>query len=634
MLGASFDWSFCSDLASPYASPQKLTGAQRFWAPEDEQLQPAQVKQKVVIGEPTASIGLAPCFDLDDLPEPHRWGEALLPLSQELTTPKRSRDEEPTALGSPQCVGPLLQPAPKLRRLSGKTTVPAVMCPEREHRVLDLSKEKFEPTAEEFLTLHFFRRLDGAQQYNWVYDRLRAFYVKHVHPRTLTLDKFRAHNSLTGAQRQKEGRSAFKELTSAEKATVARSWLLASTPPKHIANFVDARFITEKTGFVGTIKTKGVLLTWMFPRSSADVSSVVDDEEPTALRELVRRLRLLASVQTLWKEFQQHAQSCLRLSGGQDVAVCLEVCPDTWETKGGVQLHGHAFLKASTGELRAKNLSTFEFQATKPHLSQTVGGVLCSSTSRTSWAGFFYCCILEKSGTLFSEASKLPFKGFLVQPNWILNLVQSRKLEIDIARTLLVQCVNASRHVKELEAHERHLEEEAVQKAQAEAYRLLGATLKQQKTYEEADAFVKQFAAPAHRYKFLVLSGPSRVGKTAFARSLCTSGFETLEVNCASGAEPDLRAYRLSKHDLILFDEIQAQQVADQRKLFQAQSAPVQLGCSATNCHSYEVFVWRKKMVLASNNWFSSLAAASDADRAWIVANSIVLVIDQPMWIE
>ena len=105
-------------------------------------------------------------------------------------------------------------------------------------------------------------------------------------------------------------------------------------------------------------------------------------------------------------------------------------------------------------------------------------------------------------------------------------------------------------------------------------------------------------------------------------------------MNCASGAEPELRAYRLSKHDVILFDEIVASQVAEQRKLFQAQSAPVQLGCSATNCHSYGVFVWRKKMVLASNNWESSLAHLTAADREWVVANSIVLSVTEPMWQE
>ena len=83
-----------------------------------------------------------------------------------------------------------------------------------------------------------------------------------------------------------------------------------------------------------------------------------------------------------------------------------------------------------------------------------------------------------------------------------------------------------------------------------------------------------------------------------------------------------------------MFDKILPEQVATQRKLFQAQAAPVQLGCSATNCHSYPVFVWRKRLVLASNNWQSSLQLLSAADRAWVNANSIVLDVTEEMWVE
>ena len=39
-------------------------------------------------------------------------------------------------------------------------------------------------------------------------------------------------------------------------------------------------------------------------------------------------------------------------------------------------------------------------------------------------------------------------------------------------------------------------------------------------------------------------------------------------------------------------------------------------------------------MVLTSNNWESPLAHLPAADREWVVANSIVLSVTEPMWQE
>ena len=135
------------------------------------------------------------------------------------------------------------------------------------------------------------------------------------------------------------------------------------------------------------------------------------------------------------------------------------------------------------------------------------------------------------------------------------------------------------------------------------------------------DEFLAQFQEAKQRYKFLVLAGPSRLGKTVYARSLAPVGFDCLEINCSSGQEPDIRAYRLSRHGVILFDEVEATQVVAQRKMFQACASPVQLGCSATNCHSYTVFLWQKRLVLASNKWHSSVASLVPEDEARIHAN-------------
>ena len=134
------------------------------------------------------------------------------------------------------------------------------------------------------------------------------------------------------------------------------------------------------------------------------------------------------------------------------------------------------------------------------------------------------------------------------------------------------------------------------------------------------------------RYEFLVLDGPSKLGKTQFAKSFVDSAEQLLELNCAAGHEPDLRGFRYGHHTLVLFDEIRASIVAQQREMFQACAAEVQLGCSATNCHSYTVFLFRVKLVLCSNSWVRSLRDLCEEDQAWLRENMVYVEVKEPLW--
>jgi hypothetical protein len=133
------------------------------------------------------------------------------------------------------------------------------------------------------------------------------------------------------------------------------------------------------------------------------------------------------------------------------------------------------------------------------------------------------------------------------------------------------------------------------------------------------------------RYKFLVLDGPSGLGKTQYAMSLCPG--RSLEVNMACAPEPDLREYRARDHDLILFDECGPQAAVRQKKLFQAPAAEVLLGASATNCHSYKVWVSGKRLVVSTNVWRAQVQQMPAVDAAWLDANSVVVDITTPLWI-
>ena len=554
-----------------------------------------------------------------------------------------SDDDAETTTDSPQSSTQgcdrlrLIAPPPVKRlRLFVKTSVPVAICPppSKPRRELVLPSHH----REEFLSRYFWRKLTATQQYNYVYEKLRSFYVSKVHETSLMGEARAEFAQLAGNVRQHHGRQAFKVLEADEKKFLASRWAELCDPPAYIHKQTKDMFQSgdgaNRPLRQGRLRTTSAMFTWILPEGFVDMSGVLDEgESTTSLVVVVERLRQSPSVQKAWAQILDHGRMCMQMAGGEDVAICLEVCPETLELQNIVRLHVHALIRSSSQQLAVRHLAKFDLEKVPAHLSTGIRGVDCNR-GRAKWSGFLYCCLKDKKGTVLAEATKQPFTGFLVNPQWIVNLVQAHKLDVSIAHDLLVKCVNGSRHIKDLEAYDQEMEKIAVQQAVKEAERLLGATLKEQKRYPLVQAFLNQFKKARHRYRFLVLAGPSRVGKTAFARSLCGPGMETLEVNCSSGAEPDLKAYRFRRHDVVLFDEIEAEQVASQRKLFQAQASPVQLACSSTNCYSYEVFVWRKKLVLATNNWHRSLERLASGDRAWIQANSIVLDVHEPMWDE
>ena len=146
------------------------------------------------------------------------------------------------------------------------------------------------------------------------------------------------------------------------------------------------------------------------------------------------------------------------------------------------------------------------------------------------------------------------------------------------------------------------------------------------------DQWVKEHEEIKWRYKFLVLVGSSMMGKTRFALSLAPAG-RSLELNCVTGNEPDLREYDATQVDLILLDEMPAWGVIRQKKLMQCPPALVQLGASATNAFSYKVWVHQKKFVVSSNTWFEELEEMVPGDRDWLNANSVIVSVQSPLWV-
>ena len=145
------------------------------------------------------------------------------------------------------------------------------------------------------------------------------------------------------------------------------------------------------------------------------------------------------------------------------------------------------------------------------------------------------------------------------------------------------------------------------------------------------ESWVEEHEALKWRYRFLVLSGPSMLGKTQFALGLaCRS--RGLELNCSSGKEPDLRQYDPLDTDLVLFDEMPASAIIGQKKLMQCPPALVTLGTSGTNAFAYKVWVHQKLFVISTNTWHEDLKKMNKGERDWLVANSVLVDVTAPLW--
>ena len=92
------------------------------------------------------------------------------------------------------------------------------------------------------------------------------------------------------------------------------------------------------------------------------------------------------------------------------------------------------------------------------------------------------------------------------------------------------------------------------------------------------EVFLPHMLELKDRHRFLVLDGPSQVGKTTFCKQLCRKPEGYVEVDCTGLlVAPNLHVL-IDDTELICFDECEPWYVAKYRKLFQGLERVVNLG--------------------------------------------------------
>jgi hypothetical protein len=317
------------------------------------------------------------------------------------------------------------------------------------------------------------------------------------------------------------------------------------------------------------------------------------------------------------------------------IAFALEICTRTWSQNKVLQLHVHGWMQQPNGRLRVTQEHLQLPHAKPPHLS------LYGQENRRGmaiYAGCFYCAC-QKHGQVFVRSTATPHVDFQVKHDWVFRLLSAQKISPDVARQHLVQIVTRCQtNMADLQFAEEFMARQSEEAERAVILAKIHSNSKPYRDLPEVIAWATQYDPdnPLDRYKFLVLEGPSSIGKTRFVQgALVDKPEKALILDCSDAVVPALKSnFSRQKHTLVMFDEAHASMIIRCKKLFQASINPVSYGSSPTNAFVHTVWLHGIKLVVASNVWSEEVLSLAAADRQWIQSNSVHIKTDRPLFIQ
>ena len=348
------------------------------------------------------------------------------------------------------------------------------------------------------------------------------------------------------------------------------------------------------------------------------------------ITEVVLRCQNSKRLLEVWQDLQKFVAKIMDKYHFNHYAVAFELCTQTLEQSRTVRVHAHLCCR-SFQRVSIESPSVLAWQGTEPHISR---GFSASRQRAVGGNACFYYLQCPKIGVVYQAANIRPFEDYLVSGEWVFNLLQQQKVTLSDARAQIIKSAkNLQRLLPNLDAYSKCLSEQKLEEHMSQVQRQLAAAVKPFVRIESIERWKEDHLAIRPRYKFLVLVGPSGLGKTQYAKALVPCG-RALELNMAAAPEPDLKAFDHETHDLILFDECPAKVILRQKKLFQAPAVKVALAASVTGCYSYTVWVHQKLLVVCSNVWQYELRTMPQEDREWLQCNSLVYTVESPLWVE
>ena len=403
--------------------------------------------------------------------------------------------------------------------------------------------------------------------------------------------------------------------------------------------------VTASTISEGT-KTTGMLLTWHGDWGMQDAKVLAAVSVSDTIEHLSRLLSSMSFYQELGDTFFRFCTSRAITLGFSQVSVSVEHCQ-----KGDIasRVHLHCYVSGGRHRLSYASFEILEFQDVRvSHVAFTGYGAKNKDTSENVKSSAqckfnsgrcneaHYYLQFEKVGLLHQQSNFLKFVDFPVPARWIMSQYKQRKMSAETATIEIIACRDRCRgSIGELDfqiAKQVELTNERREKvAKSQMKQAMRPFIKMPSAITE---WLGQYNRPEghtlFRYKPLVLDGETRFGKTSWALSFFGPE-STLQVNCQNITAPNLLSWRRQsdQYSAILFDEGSWKLIFENKMLFQAGPASVDLGQSATNCNAYKVFVFAVPMIICSNQFWKDI---DDAGKQYLASNIIYLPVTSPCY--
>ena len=330
----------------------------------------------------------------------------------------------------------------------------------------------------------------------------------------------------------------------------------------------------------------------------------------------------------VWPSFETFTSDSARRLGARAWAACLE----TSQTPGRYHLHSYYFWTDGRG-VRLKNLDTFVFLAATPRADVCRAGARDRVNRPAALRGLYYVAIMKR-GTLAANTNYHAWTDYFPKPSWVTGWWNQHKLthEQYLRESVLFRTGHRARQA-EVDAVMEAERRQYLKRRHEEAMTVLQARRREFKPKPlQVRRWLAAFGVPDWRYAMLVLVGPSKMGKSEWAKDM-RGPQKTLLVDCQNALHPDLAEFDPLRHEAVVLDEISgADFVIRNKKLLQGHVDGARLGQSPTQRYAYDISLWRVPIILTCNHWDPEVDVMRPSDRHWLLENCVVHYVNEPVW--